>query len=53
MYLNVIQFAESFGVEENVVEGWVRNVLLRGAKDVDIFNGLAAAETSLGKGGQK
>jgi PTS system nitrogen regulatory IIA component len=25
MYLNVIQLAESFGVEENVVEGWVRN----------------------------
>jgi PTS system nitrogen regulatory IIA component len=25
MYLNVIQLAESFGVEERVVEGWVRN----------------------------
>jgi PTS system nitrogen regulatory IIA component len=25
MYLNIIQLAESFGVEENVVEGWVRN----------------------------
>jgi PTS system nitrogen regulatory IIA component len=25
MYLNVIQLAESFGVGENVVEGWVRN----------------------------
>lgn len=25
MYLNVIQLAESLGVEENVVEGWVRN----------------------------
>jgi len=25
MYLNVIQLAESFGVEESVVEGWVRN----------------------------
>lgn len=25
MYLNVIQLAESFGVEENVVEGWIRN----------------------------
>ena len=24
MYLNVIELAESFGVEENVVEGWVR-----------------------------
>lgn len=24
MYLNVIQLAESFGVEENTVEGWVR-----------------------------
>lgn len=25
MYLNIIQLAESMGVEENVVEGWVRN----------------------------
>lgn len=25
MYLNVIQLAESFGVEESVIEGWVRN----------------------------
>ncbi|HEX9046781.1 MAG TPA: PTS sugar transporter subunit IIA [Verrucomicrobiae bacterium] len=25
MYLNIIQLAESFGVEESVVEGWVRN----------------------------
>lgn len=25
MYLNVIQLAESFGVEESVIEGWVRS----------------------------
>lgn len=25
MYLNLIQIAESFGVSENVVEGWIRN----------------------------
>jgi PTS system nitrogen regulatory IIA component len=25
MFLNVIQLAESLGVEENVVEGWIRN----------------------------
>jgi PTS system nitrogen regulatory IIA component len=25
MYLNLIQIAESFGVTENVVEGWIRN----------------------------
>jgi len=25
MYLNIVQLAESFGVEEHVVEGWVRN----------------------------
>jgi PTS system nitrogen regulatory IIA component len=25
MYLNVIQLAESFGVEERIVDGWVRN----------------------------
>src|ERR1044072_329218 len=25
MYLNVVQLAESFGVEESVIEGWVRD----------------------------
>jgi PTS system nitrogen regulatory IIA component len=25
MYLNLIQIAESFGVSESVVEGWIRN----------------------------
>ena len=25
MYLNLIQIAESFGVSENVVEGWIRD----------------------------
>jgi PTS system nitrogen regulatory IIA component len=25
MYLNVVQLAESFGVEESVIKGWVRN----------------------------
>ena len=25
MYLNVVQLAESLGVEESVIEGWVRN----------------------------
>ena len=25
MYLNLIQVAESFGVSEKVVEGWIRN----------------------------
>ena len=25
MYLNLIQIAESFGVSENIVEGWIRN----------------------------
>ena len=33
MYLNVIQLAESFGVEENVVEGWVRNEGLPAIED--------------------
>jgi nitrogen PTS system EIIA component len=33
MYLNVIQLAESFGVEENVVEGWVRNEALPAIED--------------------
>jgi nitrogen PTS system EIIA component len=35
MYLNIIQLAESFGVEENVVEGWVRNDGLPAIKDRD------------------
>jgi PTS system nitrogen regulatory IIA component len=33
MHLNVIQLAESFGVEENVVEGWVRSEGLPAIKD--------------------
>ena len=33
MYLNVIQLAESFGVEENVVEGWIRNDSLPAIQD--------------------
>src|SRR4051794_21477867 len=33
MYLNVIQLAESFGVEENIVEGWVRNEALPAIED--------------------
>jgi nitrogen PTS system EIIA component len=33
MYLNVIQLAESFGVEESVVEGWVRNEGLPAIED--------------------
>lgn len=33
MYLNVIQLAESFGVEENAVEGWVRNEALPAIED--------------------
>lgn len=33
MHLNVIQLAESFGVEESVVEGWVRNESLPAIED--------------------
>jgi len=33
MYLNVIQLAESFGVEESVIEGWVRNEALPAIED--------------------
>jgi PTS system nitrogen regulatory IIA component len=33
MYLNVIQLAESFGVEESVVEGWIRNESLPVIRD--------------------
>jgi PTS system nitrogen regulatory IIA component len=35
MYLNIIQLAESFGVEENVVEGWVREDGLPAIEDRD------------------
>ena len=33
MYLNIIQLAESFGVEESVVEGWVRKEGLPAIED--------------------
>jgi PTS system nitrogen regulatory IIA component len=33
MYLNIIQLAESFGVEEGVVRGWVRNEDLPAIED--------------------
>ena len=33
MYLNVIQLAESFGVAESVVEGWIRNEALPCVQD--------------------
>jgi PTS system nitrogen regulatory IIA component len=33
MYLNVIQLAESLGVEESVVEGWIRNENLPCVRD--------------------
>ncbi len=33
MYLNIIQLAESFGVEEGVVEGWVRSENLPAIED--------------------
>jgi nitrogen PTS system EIIA component len=33
MYLNVIQLAESFGVEESVVEGWIRDEALPAIED--------------------
>ena len=33
MHLNVIQLAESLGVEEDVVEGWVRNESLPAIED--------------------
>ena len=35
MYLNIIQLAESFGVEENVVESWVRKEGLPAIEDRD------------------
>ena len=35
MYLNIIQLAESFGVEEGVVEGWVENEGLPAIEDRD------------------
>jgi PTS system nitrogen regulatory IIA component len=35
MYLNIVQLAESFGVEENVVESWVRKDGLPAIEDRD------------------
>lgn len=52
MYLNLIQLAESFGVSESVVEGWIRNEALPHTVDRDrlIFDRGQVAEWAAARG---
>lgn len=52
MYLNLIQLAESFGVPESVVEGWIRNEALPHTVDRDrlIFDRSLVAEWAAARG---
>jgi PTS system nitrogen regulatory IIA component len=52
MYLNLIQLAESFGVSESIVEGWIRNEALPHTIDRDrlIFDRSQVAEWAAARG---
>ncbi len=52
MYLNLIQIAESFGVSESVVEGWIRNEALPHTVDRSrfIFDRTQVAEWAAARG---
>ena len=52
MYLNLIQLAESFGVSESVVEGWIRNEGLPPTPDRDrlLFDRAQVAEWAAERG---
>lgn len=52
MYLNLIQLAESFGVSESVVEGWIRNEALPHTVDRDrlLFDRGQVAEWAAARG---
>lgn len=52
MYLNIVQLAESFGVDENVVEGWVEKDGLRAIKDRErlLFDRNQVAEWAAARG---
>lgn len=52
MYINLIQIAESFGVSESVVEGWVRNEGLPHTWDRDrlLFDRVQVAEWAAQRG---
>lgn len=52
MYLNLIQIAESFGVSESVVEGWIRNEALPHTLDRDrlIFDRGQVAQWAAARG---
>jgi len=52
MYLNVIQLAESFGVEERVVDGWIRDDGLPCIRDRErlLFDRAQVAEWAAGRG---
>jgi len=52
MYLNLIQIAESFGVSEHVVEGWIRNEGLPYTRDRDrpLFDRVQVSEWATTRG---
>lgn len=52
MYLNLIQIAESFGVSEKVVEGWIRNEGLPYMRDRDrlLFDRVQVSEWAATRG---
>lgn len=52
MYLNLIQVAESFGVSESVVEGWIRHDGLPCTRDRDryLFDRAQVAQWAAGRG---
>jgi nitrogen PTS system EIIA component len=52
MYLNIIQLAESFGVEESVVEGWVRREGLPAIEDRNrlLFDRRQVVDWAAGRG---
>jgi PTS system nitrogen regulatory IIA component len=52
MYLNLIQIAESFGVSEHVVEGWIRNEGLPYTRDRDrlLFDRVQVSEWAATRG---
>lgn len=52
MYLNLIQIAESFGVSESVVEGWIRDEALPATPDRGrlLFDRVQVSEWAAGRG---
>ncbi|MSU70256.1 MAG: PTS sugar transporter subunit IIA [Opitutaceae bacterium] len=52
MYLNVVQLAESFGVDESIVDGWIRDEGLPCVRDRgrNLFDRVQVVEWAVGRG---